>query len=208
MIELSDPQRDALIEMINVGFGRAAAALSKLTGYRVVLEVPRIGIYPVTALNGTLGQFLHDDIATVHQIFTGPVAGDALLILDQYGASTLKQLLTDEPALPLRADGSAREVLTEVGNILINACLGTLGNVLDVHVTFSVPQLTLHTLSALLDSLIIGRQGLRYALVVHAGFRLRESEVKGYMIIVLSVASLDRLLRAIQEWEDRQQGEE
>ncbi len=203
-MELTDVQRDSLIEMINVGFGRAAAALSKLTGYRVVLEVPTVGIYPVTGLGGVLAEFLHDEIATVHQIFSGPVGGDALLILDEYGATTLKGLLTDEPSLPLRADGSAREVLTEVGNILINACLGTLGNVLDVHVTFSVPQLTLDTLSALLDSLVIGREGLRYALVVHAGFRLRESEIKGYMIIVLGVASFDRLLRAIEDWERRQ----
>lgn len=204
-MELTDVQRDALVEMINVGFGRAGAALSKLTGYRVVLEVPNVGIYPITGLSAALSEFMHDEIATVHQIFSGPVGGDALLILDQRGASSLKQLLTDEPALPLRADGSAREVLAEIGNILINACLGTLANVLDVHVTFSVPQLTLDTLTALLDSLIIGREGLRYALVVHAGFRLRESEVKGYMIIVLSVASLDRLLRAIEEWEQRQQ---
>lgn len=203
-MELNDLQKDALIELINVGFGRAAAALSKLTGYRVVLEVPNVGIFPVGELGGTLRDFLNDDIATVHQIFTGPVGGDALLILDQGGATTLKQLLTDEPSLPLPVDGTAREVLTEVGNILINACLGTLANVLDVHVSFSVPRLTLDTLGALLDSLVVSREGLRYALVVHAGFRVRGSEVKGYIVIVLSVASLDRLFRAIHEWEQRQ----
>ena len=38
----------------------------------------------------------------------------------------LKELLTNEPALPLPLDASAREVLTEVGNILLNACLGHL----------------------------------------------------------------------------------
>ena len=40
----------------------------------------------------------------------------------------LKELLTNEPALPLSIDASAREVITEVGNILLNACLGTFGN--------------------------------------------------------------------------------
>jgi chemotaxis protein CheC len=203
-VELNDLQKDALVELLNVGFGRAASALSKLTGYRVVLQAPTIGIHSVTGLGDALRGFLNDDIATVHQIFSGPVGGDALLILDQHAASTLKQLLTDEPSLPLQVDGSAREVLTEVGNILLNACLGTLGNVLNVHVSFAVPQLTLDTLAALLDSLLIGREGVRYALVVHAGFNLRDSEVKGYIVIVLSVASLDRLLRAIQELEGRQ----
>jgi hypothetical protein len=32
---------------------------------------------------------------------------------------------------------------------------------------------------------------------------VRDSEVKGYIVIVLSVASLDRLIRAIQEREGR-----
>ena len=31
-----------------------------------------------------------------------------------------------------------------------------------------------------MQSLLIDREGLRYALVVHAGFRLRDAEVTGY----------------------------
>ena len=82
-----------------------------------------------------------DDVASVHQIFSGPVAGDALLMLDPSGAAMLKELLTDEPALPLAIDASAREVITEVGNILLNACLGTFGNLLNVQVSFSVSRI-------------------------------------------------------------------
>ncbi len=203
-MELNDTQRDSLVELLNVGFGRAAAALSKLTGHRVILEVPKILICPVTGVGEVLGSVLQDHVASVHQIFSGPVGGDALLILDESAARTLKQLLTDEPSLPLALDGSAKDVLTEIGNIVLNACLGSIGNVLKVHVSFSVPQLTLDTLAALLDSLVVGREGLRYALIVHAGFRVRESEITGYIVIVLSVASLDRLFRAVQEWEQQQ----
>ena len=39
---------------------------------------------------------------------------------------------------------------------------------------------------------------MRYALVVHAGFRLRDAEVRGVLVIVLSVASLDKLIRAVE----------
>ena len=144
---------------------------------------------------------IRTDVASVHQIFSGPVAGDALLILDQTGASMLKELLTNEPALPLSIDASAREVLTEVGNILLNACLGTFGNLLKVQVSFSVPQLSLESLGAILETLRVNQEGMKYALVVHAGFKLRDNEVRGFLVIVLSVASLDRLLRAVEEWE-------
>lgn len=203
-MELTPTQQDALIELLNIGFGRAGASLSELTGQRVILEVPEVSIHPIHALRPALERLGMQDVASVHQIFSGPVAGDALLVLNHSAAAVLKQLLTDEPPLPLALDGSAREVLAEVGNILLNACLGTFGNLLQVQVSFSVPQLSLDTLNSVLESLIINREGLRYALVVHAGFRLREAEVMGYLVIVLSVASLDRLIRSVEQWEQRE----
>jgi chemotaxis protein CheC len=201
MMQLTALQQDALVELLNIGFGRAGAALSQLTGHRVILDVPQVTVHESSNLSAVLRQVITDEVASVHQIFTGPVAGDALLILDHQGASRLKELLTDEPALPLAIDASAREVLTEVGNILLNACLGTFGNILKVQVSFSVPRLNLESLSAIVDSLRVNREGLRYALVVHAGFRLRDDEVNGYLVIVLSVSSLDRLVRAVENWE-------
>lgn len=202
-MELTAAQEDALIELLNIGFGRAAASLSQLTGHRVVLDVPQVSIHPIPTVRSALSQVVSDDVASVHQIFSGPVAGDALLILNHQAAGILKELLTDEPPLPLGLDASAREVLTEVGNILLNACLGTFGNLLDVKVSFSVPRLDLDTLDGVLQSLIVNREGMRYALLVHAGFKLRDTEVTGYLVIVLSVASLDRLLRAVELWENK-----
>jgi chemotaxis protein CheC len=202
-MDLTASQHDALIELLNIGFGRAAASLSQLTGHRVLLDVPQVSVHPIASVDAALRQLVSDQIASVHQIFSGQVAGDALHVLDYTAAGMLKELLTNEPALPLPLDASAREVLTEVGNILLNACLGTFGNLLQVQVSFSVPQLNLDTLHAVLKSLVVDREGLRYALVVHAGFRLRDAEVTGYLIIVLSVASLDRLIQAVEAWEGR-----
>lgn len=200
-MNLSATQQDALKELLNIGFGRAAASLSQLTGHRILLEVPAVSIHPISELRNALSTVVKDDVASVHQIFSGPVAGDALLILDHGGAGVLKQLLTDEQPLPLHIDASGREVLTEVGNILLNACLGTFGNLLDVQVSFSIPHLSLDTLQGVLQSLMVNREGMRYGLLVHAGFRLRDAEVTGFLVIVLSVASLDRLLRAVEAWE-------
>ncbi len=203
-MDLTSSQEDALKELLNIGFGRAAASLSELTGHRVLLEVPAVSIHPLGNLKNALADVVKDDVASVHQIFSGPVAGDALLILNHQAAGILKQLLTDEPPLPLQVDASAREVLTEVGNILLNACLGTFGNLLDVQVSFSIPHLNLDTLQGILQSLLVNREGMRYGLLVHAGFRLRDAEVTGYLVIVLSVASLDRLLKAVEVWEQGQ----
>jgi chemotaxis protein CheC len=202
-MELTVLQRDALTELINIGFGRAAASLSRITGYRVLLDVPNVAVYPMDQLQGVLATMVHGEVATVHQVFTGPVAGDAFLALDARAAALLKELLTNEPALPLRLDASTQEVVTEVGNVLLNACLGTFGNLLKVHVSFSVPKLSIDSLGFVLDSVTVGQQELRYALVVHAGLRLREGTVRSYLIIVLSVSSLDVLVQAVERWQER-----
>ena len=159
-MQLSAVQHDALVELLNIGFGRAGASLSKLTGQRVLLEVPQVAVRPLDQLNQALSELVKDEVATVHQVFRGPVGGDALLLLDPAAASVLKELLTDERALPLEIDASAREVLTEVGNVLLNACIGTFGNLLKVPVAFSVPDIDVASLQVVLDKLVTDGSGL------------------------------------------------
>jgi len=206
-MELTERQNDSVTELINIAFSRTAASLSELTGHRVLLDVPQVSLFPISQLAVELSKFLPAEIATVHQVFSGPLAGDALLLLNYDGAVMLTDLLTDEHAQSTRLDESAREVLTEVGNILLNACLGVFGNLLHVWVSFSVPHLHLETLNDLVDSVIADKDEVRYALVIYTAFRLRHSAISGYLVIALSVASLDRLIREVERWEQRQGNE-
>jgi chemotaxis protein CheC len=201
---LTEHQTDTITELINIAFSRTAAALSELTGARVLLDKPQVELHTIDQLTHTLHDYVKGEVATVHQIFSGPVAGDALLLLNYEGAVTLANLLTDAPLATPQLDSSAREVLIEVGNILLNACLGTFGNLLRVHISFSVPRLHLEELNDMLHTLTIGSDELRYALVVYTNFRLRDSTVGGYLALVLGVASLERLLQAVEEWEKSQ----
>lgn len=200
-MELSAIQEDALVELLNIGFGRAGASLSKLTNQRVLLDVPTVAIHPVSHLTQSLGKIAADQVASVHQVFSGPVAGDALLLLDPIAAGTLTELLTDMPALSMELDPSSREVFTEVGNIVLNACIGTFGNMLQVPVSFSVPDVDVSSVTSRIDRMLDMGDAFRYALIITAGFRLRDSAVTGYVVIVLTVQSLKRLLDALDSWQ-------
>lgn len=198
---LTEQQQDALKELINMGFSRTAASLSELTGDRVLLEVPKISIHPIEELLAQMTGFIEGEVATVSQIFTGSMSGTALLLLNYEGAVILTDLLTPQDStLTRRLDASDCEVLTEVGNILLNACLSVFGNLLQMYVSFSVPRLHLESLKALLDSLVIGKEEMRYAMVIYTAIRLRNNAIKGYLIIVLSVSSFDSFLGAIDNW--------
>lgn len=200
---LTEDQKDTLTELVNIAFSRTAAALSELTGNRVELAVPEVSSHPIDDLLPALVRFVHGEVATVHQIFGGPVSGDAFLLLDIDGASKLVNLLTDAGAPIGQMGDSAREVLAEVGNILLNACLGVFGDLLQVRFTFAVPRMHLETLGSMLGSLEIDRHELRHALLVGTRFHLRASEVTGCMVLVLGITSLHRFMTAITEWADR-----
>jgi chemotaxis protein CheC len=80
------------------------------------------------------------------------------------------------------------------------------GNELNVRVSFSVPMLHLESFDSLINSVASEQQNLQYAIIVYTSFRIRESAVKGYLVLVLSVVSLNRLIEEIERWEERQEG--
>jgi chemotaxis protein CheC len=203
-MELNSVQHDALTELINIGYGRAAGALSELTGYRVSLEVPQINMLRIEEVSAQLAALIHGDVASVNQVFSGPLSGNALLMLDDKAARALSGLLSDSASQTDVFDSGDREIITEVGNILLNACLGVFGNLLQVQVSFSVPRLNVATVGTVLRSLTVESCELQYGLMIHTRFRLRSNDVTGFLVIVLGITSLDRMLRELENWERRQ----
>jgi chemotaxis protein CheC len=205
-MNLTADQQDAVTEVVNIAFARTAAALSELTRNRVELNVPEVAAFPLRELEPALTRFVRGDVATVHQIFGGPVAGDAFLVFDVDGAATLVGLLTDADAPIGQMGASDREVLAEVGNILLNACLGVFGDLLQVRFTFAVPRLQLESLSSMLASLLVGRDELRHALLIGTRFAVRASDVTGCLVLVLGVTSLETFLDGVEAWAERSLG--
>jgi chemotaxis protein CheC len=203
-MELTATHQDTLTELINIGYGRAAAALSELTGHRIILQVPKVAVHPINEVSATLARVMTGEVASVHQVFSGPVSGNALLLLDHEAAVLLNSLLLDQPITDDRLDSDGREAITEVGNIVLNACLGVFGNLLQVQVTFSVPRLHLESVTGVLHSISVRDRELQYALMVHTRFHLRDSDVSGYMVIILGITSFSRLLAELERWERRE----
>jgi chemotaxis protein CheC len=190
---------DALTELFNIGLHRAASSLSELTGQRILVDLPRLWICRIQDTYDRLVAFLDGDLATVHQIFRGSVNGDAVLVLDYESAARLTALMTDgSVAVGGRLDQSAREVLAEVGNVILSSCLSSFGDMLHVAVTFSVPRMHVESLDGLLRSLQVEDSELNYALLAATRFRLSEGEVGGYLMIAVGMSSLSLIARALE----------
>jgi chemotaxis protein CheC len=202
-MDLTTSQQDALTELINIGYARAAAVLSDLTGHRISLEVPEVAIHLIQEIRERLQKVIRGEVASVNQVFSGPISGNAILLLDREAALLLNSLLTDR-SNATELDGAAREVITEIGNIVLNACLGAFGNLLKVQVTFTVPYLQVESVDKVLRSITVGGDELEYALIIHTRFHMRASDVSGYLVIILGVTSLETLMEELKKWEERE----
>ena len=108
-MNLTEQQRDALGEFINIAFSRTASSLSEISGKRVLLDVPQVEVYPIEEVAGNMSRFLPGDVASIHQPFDGAIAGDAFLILNYEGAVRLTDLLTETSTPQAHLDESARQ---------------------------------------------------------------------------------------------------
>jgi chemotaxis protein CheC len=196
---LSPLQHDALTEVINIGFGKAAATLSSLTGKRVILNVPEIFLVPPSWIDAALGEVLSGEVTTIHQVFAGKVSGSAVLVLNQDSASILVDLVSGGPGEKRRLLASDREALQEIGNILLNAYVGSFANILHLHIRFAAPQIQAENSVRLLDSLNQEQTAVSTLLLVRTEFVVGQGQITGYVLIIMGVESLEALLAAIDE---------
>ena len=197
-MKIDELDLDALTELFNIGLHRAASSLSDLTGQRIIVDLPQLWVCPIEETHARLIELLQGDLATVHQIFRGTVTGDAVLVLQYESAARLATLMTDgEVAIGGRLDQSAREVLAEIGNVILSSCLSSFGDMLRVSVSFSVPRIHVESLEGMLRSLQVDKEDLHFALLAATQFRLSEEEVGGYLIIAVGVSSLTIIADAL-----------
>lgn len=198
-------QLDGITELFNIAFARTANSLSDITGFHVMLEVPDARLHPLDDLILQLtSQTKLQEVVTIQQTFAGQLSGTATLLLDYDAALRITDLVTVGHTTHLhRLDRASCEVLTEVGNILLNACLSSLGNLLQLHICFSVPRLQLRAVEDLPESLTSNTVGQPYTLSVGTQFRLHNISIKGHLILVLEETALAQLLSAVNRWVDR-----
>lgn len=203
-MELRPKHREALAELINIGYARAGKALSDLTGQRVVLNAPKVEVHSIDVVRAQLNDFIKGEVASVHQVFSGPVSGHALLLVGGDTADALTSALVPAASTPEDRRVARREALTEVGNILLQASMGACGDLLQVHVSFTVPRLHIESVDDMLNSVCVDNQELQFALLVRTRFELQNGQVSGYIVVILGVTSFSRLLDELERWEKRQ----
>lgn len=201
-MHLNPVQRDALTELVNIGVGRAAAALSELCGERVEVSAPYVLICRISEVDRYLSGEQDMLAALVVQDFQGKLSGRALLALPRSSSLKLGQLLGDMTHLPCENDLDLREILTEVGNLVLNSVLGSIGNTAHARFLCSLPELvmTAEPVSVLANYLLRQNWTDHGVFVANVQFHVARLAIQGSIMVLFEcdgiVALLDSLIAA------------
>ncbi len=186
---------DTLKEFINIGVGKAANALNEMVNFPVTLQVPFVKLLEPAQVNEEIAELGRNRLAAVTLGFDGPFTGKASLVFPPDSASRLVSVLTGEEAGTPDLDSVRAGTLNEVGNILLNGVMGSLGNILRARIHYSLPLYTEDTIANLIMSGSETRNTV--ILLVRTHFMIRQLEVEGNIILLFTMGSFDSLLSAI-----------
>jgi chemotaxis protein CheC len=205
---LSALEIDALQEIMNISFGSAAADLSDIIDIFIQLNVPEIRILQVPRLAEYIKNEIRDfDICSiVEQKYSGDFHGLAFLIfpfgvereLISYFENTDIKTIESDELIELE-----KEVLMEIGNILIGACISRVFELLRSNATFFPPRTIvgdkfqkLFLKNHFSDSDI--------AMTMKTNFSFQDRNASGYLFLVNSQDSIAYLKKALAEFLGRQ----
>ena len=191
----TDAQLDALGEIINVGIGRAAAILNDMLSARVYLEVPEVRLWPLTELMEQIRATGDDQLAVVSLDFRGPFTGTAHLVFPTESAIKLATILAGDEPEGQEMDSLVIGTITEVGNILINGVMGSIGNMLDLRFLYSIPSYEENTLDRILQT--SSAEHDITILLVRTRFTIKSLSIDGDMLLIYNLGSFSELLAAI-----------
>jgi chemotaxis protein CheC len=191
---LGDPaQRDALGELVNIGMGQAGDSLARLFDRFIQLSIPRLELIEPSQVSEAIAAMVGTDgpVIAVRQAFSSRIRGEALTIYPVAGCDALADLV----GYP---DASSDELLLEISNILIGACVGAVASQFSLDLCFSPPSiLGRSSVAELFDT-----RGLPWtrALIAEVNFRVTDRAFCCHLLTFWPDASLHVLMRAVDEF--------
>lgn len=179
--DLTEDQRDALQEIANIGMGQAGSSIAKIWGEFVSLSVPHIAHVERCAIPAMLTRLVGDGtVNAVRQAFHGQLRGEVVVAFSGGRGDQLAELMGYDDADSVEE----QELLLDVANILVGACLGSVAETLAVDIGFSAPSVMGLGIapSELIrpDELMTGR-----ALFLEVRFALEKKSFTSHLIMLM-----------------------
>lgn len=197
--DLTQDQREALQEVTNIGMGQAGAALANLLGTFVALSIPRIHLLQASELGDALRNMVghSGEVTAVRQSFQSDISGEAIVIYGPSGCQELWDLMGYDQSQGDRV--AERELLFDVANVLIGACVCSVFEILGRTLNFSPPSLIGEKVPV--DYLLQkGTLSWGMALLVEVNFSLEDRQFTAHLVTLMAEASIPQMKFALDSF--------
>lgn len=195
---LDELERDALTELVNIAVSRAASSLRTMVGKLVGLDVPSIEILPRQEAARFVALENGDQLTGVGQHFDGGFSGRAMLILQEQSARHLSGMVLGNAGLVDDDGDLADEALAETGNVMLNACIGSIANMLKSSLQVGLPEMISGNASELFD--VDANRPDSVVLFTYINFQVGFDAIRGYIALLIDLPSLKSLRYLLQEF--------
>ncbi|SEA23176.1 chemotaxis protein CheC [Alkalimonas amylolytica] len=187
-VQISDDQKDALQEILNISMGQAANSLARLISCKITLSIPQIS-------QTTPHEFsqLFEQGETMHytrQSFLGDLKGEMLCLMDKSGCDAFAEAM-DYSNPPSATE--LQELILDVSNVLAGACLLGMSKQLTLRNTLNPPML--------FDPTLTDFSNLKWqsALLMEVDFVVERANFSSRVIICLEESSISELIDRIDK---------
>jgi chemotaxis protein CheC len=192
---LDSDQKDALQEISNIAMGSAASGLATVLESFVRLSIPRISIIETSRLTARLGETFpdHPEVSAVRQAFYGHMEGEVVVLFGEAGCNELADLLGHSRE---STESVKEELLLDVSNILIGACMNGMAQQLGFALSFSPPAILCRTVAV--DRVFAGHTPVcEQALLIQIDFSLEARSFVCHLLTFLTPESFEPLRASI-----------
>lgn len=194
MTVLTLPQLDLLQELINIGVGHAASTLNQMSGQHVHLHAPKVIVKSIEEMLSGTNIDVTRQVMAIKLTFGGRFSGMASLMFPPESANKLIAIILGEEPVAEDMDMMRMGVLQEVGNIVLNGVMGSIGNLLTEHIDYLPPDYYETTIGELLIS---DRRDDDMLLLARTDFYLENRLIQGNILIMFRLNTFDNLLDAL-----------
>lgn len=197
MMDSNEKESDILKEFVNIGMGKSAQALNQLFGSHIILHIPSICVIDDQHQHLQSQYLTQERYSYVKMDFQGDLYGCAYLLFAESDVMPLMTTLLADQADTPDFSHMQESVLKEIGNIVTNSLVGSICNMLQVRVAYTLPVFRNSSREILLSD-TMARVPLK-RIWADTFFTLENVNIKGYIFLLMETNRFDQFLEYLAD---------
>jgi len=193
-MDLLDEKKDVLQEMINLGIGKAAVSFSDMLQKEIVLSVPTLLFFTLNELESYFKLLQKTEYVNVVQPFSGGMTGRGIVSFPLIGGKTIISTLMNYPDSREPDFGNMeRELIAEVGNVIINAVGSSICNMAQVETFYELPKVEFSN-----QIIEIKQESSENIYCVGEGeFSVKGVEIEGKILFIITYSEVEDIINKL-----------